>query len=317
MGMLENHRSLRKSSIVAFHRFLLDYRPSTRIIYAFFEGQEDQSVYINHLQSYVYEGWKVQSYCCGNKDSIYEVFKKIDWSRHPRNRILFFVDKDLSDIVGDEYPVEENIYVTGYYSVENYLVTATMLERVLREIYHLDHETAITDIIEKFEINLIKFYEFMIFVISWIVCCRRNAMRPHLNEIKVKKILTFNEYGLLQKIIPYGYKSLLGYFENVCRTKKIHNLHQQMREIQQELGGISNPKVYVRGKYEVAFLVLYVEYIWENLLRMDLGISQKPKIHTSIGLSNVIEILGPRVQPWNDLKSFLTKQINSRSDFTE
>lgn len=317
MGMLEDHRTLRIRSIVTYHRFLIDYRPDARTIYAFFEGQEDQSIYINHLQSNVPEGWNVQSYCCGNKDNVYQVFEKIDWAIHPKNRILFFVDKDLSNIITEDCPNEENIYVTGYYSVENYLVTTTMLERVLREIYHLDQETAITLIIQEFERNLARFYKYIRFVMSWIVCCRRNVIRPHLNGIKVKKLLAFNNDGTLKKVTPEGHKSILGYLEKVCNTKRIENLRIQLKGIQQELETIPNPKVYVRGKYEVAFFVLFINYIWDNLLKMQLGINIKPKIHTSLGLSNVMEILGPRVLPWDDLKSFLSTHFNSLHELAE
>ncbi len=313
MGLLKKHRNLRKSSIVAYHRFLLNFRCQDKAIHAFFEGQEDQSYYINHLQSKVPGDWTVHTYCCGNKDGVYNIFEKIDWKTHPKKKILFFVDKDLSNIIGEKYPIEQNIYVTGFYSIENYLVNSIMLERVLREIYHLEEEKVIGNIIQMFEINLERFYKNIRRNMAWIVCCRRNSIRPQIQSIKIKKIFAFNKEGILTRDTPRGYKNILEYFEHICSTSKIDNLRFQIKEILRQLRGIPNPKDYVRGKFELDFFVLFMKYIWENITKMGIGISRRPKIHTTLGLSNAMEILGPRSMPCESLEAFLLKNISRAS----
>lgn len=313
MGLLKNHRNLRTSSIVAYHRFLLNFRCQEKAIHAFFEGQEDQSYYINHLQSKVPNDWTVYTYYCGNKDGVYNIFEKIDWETHPKEKILFFVDKDLSDIIGEQYPIEQNIYVTGFYSTENYLVNSMMLERVLREIYHLKEEKVIESIIRRFEINLERFYKHIRRNMAWIICCRRNSIRPQLQNIKIKKIFAFNQEGILKRDTPRGYNNILEYCEHVCSTSKIDNLRFQIKETLHQLRGIKNPKDYVRGKFELEFFVLFMNYIWENLTKMGIGISRKPKIHTNIGLSNAMEILGPRSMLCESLETFLLNNISKTS----
>ena len=145
---------------------------------------------------------------------------------------------------------------------------------------------------------------------AWIIFCKKNSMRPQLQSIKLKKIITFNQEGILTRYIPRNYSNILEYWEHVCSIPKINNLRFQIKEILRQLRGISNPKDYVRGKFELEFFVLFLNYIWENLTEMGLGISRKPKIHTTLGLSNSMEILGPRSMSCDALDAFISSNIS-------
>ena len=77
---------------------------------------------------------KFETVAAGSKAACIAVFHRVDWSRHDRRRILFFVDRDYTDFVESLPRISgENVYVTDGYSIENGLIgekTAIALSRL-------------------------------------------------------------------------------------------------------------------------------------------------------------------------------------------
>jgi hypothetical protein len=69
-------------------------------VHAFFEGHDDEVFYRRFLEQYVAAGSRLYGYRCDGKQRVYEAFSQIT-ARYPAIRsVLFFVDKDLDDILG-------------------------------------------------------------------------------------------------------------------------------------------------------------------------------------------------------------------------
>jgi len=102
MSMLEIHAESRESWIVVYDEFLHQYGKSDLIVYGFVEGKDDPSFYRGIIKSQLPDGWNVKLIRAGNKDKVFKVFDEMDWSEKPKNRICFFVDRDLSVFLEEE-----------------------------------------------------------------------------------------------------------------------------------------------------------------------------------------------------------------------
>src|SRR6478672_1634606 len=118
MTFLDELKRARQSPVSAYQQFLLKNRSSSSSLHAFFEGHGDQSFYIGFLHRFISDPKYLYTYKCGKKLNVYETYAKVV-SASPQGIVLFFVDKDFSDILRESYPRSENIYVTDHYSIEN------------------------------------------------------------------------------------------------------------------------------------------------------------------------------------------------------
>ena len=133
--MLKIHSEAMDGPNVAYHEFLLYYRTGEQIVYGFVEGRDDPSFYRGLIESILPVGWKVKIIISGNKEKVYRAFDEMDWSRFPKKRVCFFVDRDLSEFLGGENHSGDNLYVTDNYSIENDFVTFETMESMLEDVY--------------------------------------------------------------------------------------------------------------------------------------------------------------------------------------
>jgi hypothetical protein len=102
---------------------LQQYKSTDNSIHIFHEGKDDPSFYSNYLERGRLKRQRVYYYLFNNKKGVYFHYEKINWLKFKKNRLLFFVDKDLDDILEIKYPHDQNIFVTKYYTIENYLIS--------------------------------------------------------------------------------------------------------------------------------------------------------------------------------------------------
>jgi len=110
----------------AYQEFLLYYKHKGKTLHLFFEGKDDPSFYSGFINEIIindlspHNTYICYSHICGDKYKVYEMYVKIT-NRFTKSRCLFFVDKDFSDYLEQNYPYDEHIYVTDFYSIENFL----------------------------------------------------------------------------------------------------------------------------------------------------------------------------------------------------
>src|SRR5216683_627388 len=118
MRFIDGLRNERESPTAAYHQFLLKASKFPGDVHAFFEGQDDVSFYTNFLHRFTSNSKGIHPYRCGNKRGVYEAHGKVHQMRR-RERVVFFVDKDLSDILNEDWEGSQDIYVTDSSSIEN------------------------------------------------------------------------------------------------------------------------------------------------------------------------------------------------------
>lgn len=304
--MLATHRQARESVLVIVHEFLACFRRGGCAVYAFFEGKQDASFYMNAFQNTVPAEWEIRRWACGSKERVYEVHARLDWNRYPKDAVLFFVDRDLSEYLGEPYNPAPNVYVTDGYSIENDCVTQGVCLRLLQEICGLAElaPQEVDDILRVFEEELHRFHAEVTPIIGWYVCCRRKLLRPCMDNIRMKDVFGVTRARLTVRT-PEDCESLTEYCEQICKVTLDGNGRNDVEAESQRLASSGPPKTYIRGKYEIWFLVEFVNGVYEECVDLFASVKRRPKRHVQLGTGNAAEIIGPRANVPDSLATFL------------
>ena len=292
----------------AFKEFL--HKQEDNSLHIFFEGSDDPSFYSSFIAPYGEKFCGLHFYDCGRKCHVYDTRKRILQRQEQHESessmiCLYFVDKDLSDIL-NECPSESDVHVTDYYSIENYLVTSEMLETVWNEMmnFYGSEKPDFGPVREKFEKELQSFYRVMRKVMVWVIHHRRNDSSPNFKRIKLAEILAFDDDLELTCLLDGGETCLVDYLDSsTCLSTDCDSFHSEETLIQH-----MHPKAYVVGKFELWF---FREFI-KSLVKF---IKDMPNVKVSfnenhLGNNSAISVLGPRMRnPPPSVSDFLERNI--------
>ena len=282
------------------------YRPNDNSIHIFYEGKDDPSFYSNFIEPYKKKNQRLYYYRASNKNSVYQQYSLIDWTTHQKNRILFFVDKDLSDIITNQtYPHDQNIFITKYYSIENYLVTKSLCARCLRELIGLDDDKEINKITKEFIKCLFEFHIELKPLMALILFYRSTGEPVNLNNLDLSLLFDFKK-GVNRKV---GVKDYIIRTIGAKQTITISDLKSNIKI----LNSIKNSKEYVRGKYEIWFFVHFINSI-PNILNQGCQKGDpKFKFKLNFTLNTAVQVLAPRLRIPSELKEFLDNNLKKNS----
>jgi hypothetical protein len=300
MKFADQLRAARMKAGSVLHQFLLELKRNSKFVHAFFEGYEDESFYLNFISAMLPPGYELRAYRCGTKTEVYEAYRKINSRVKNPGQALFFVDKDYSDYLGEAWPTAANIFVTLHYSIENYLVTESVIRRALRELFQMtDSEKALGLLLKRFERVHKRFCQLMIPLTAIIIALRYQKAKVNLNNLQLGNIFEMTLTRIARKRgINDTHKVLLerelavssppGMLKHASHYKSIILKHE--------------PKAFIRGKYEVWMLATYL-----NLVCTELKLKNSANLHKG----SVIQILGPRLAMPEDIRAFLTNNLSA------
>ncbi len=311
-SFLDDLRIARNESAIAYHLFLLKYpRPG---IYTFFEGEGDSSFYANPIRGFNSHNLPLFQFDCNGKEDVLNTYRKIDeksshFSETSQTRILFFVDKDYDDLLGKNAFEAFNIFVTKFYSVENYIVSESMLQVVMEDLFNFNNTHFDFEIIQnKFLTELDKFYELILPITAWIIYLKKSEKRINLKDIKLTNFLKFGE----DISLDYVDTELSIILEKISLSLGVEpepNAITYCKDIIIELQQ-HDPKQITRGKFELWFFVSFIKLLAASLKREVLADHQNLKTHLDIGVGNALHILGPRAVIPEELKEFLKSNLS-------
>lgn len=304
MSFLEKLKNAANSPLSSYIRFLQQYKKDDKSLHLFYEGDDDPSFYTKCITDLIGDEYRLFFYNCKNKGGVYSNHSKIDWRTFKKARAIFFVDKDHSDILGVKYVKSVNIFVTKYYSIENYLVTEYILERILRELIAIDREPLINELKKKFRIQHKRYSNFMLLITSWIIHHRQLKSSLNLNNINLNHLFCFDENLEVQRITKPLSKKVLAYLDEKAKVKTAQNSWKTILSIYRRLVVIRDHKIHLRGKFEVWFLIAFVNAFLNQINSEKKKGEQKYKLKVQITVSNAIAVLGYRIPIPNDLEQF-------------
>jgi hypothetical protein len=277
-------------------------------LHAFVEGHDDCVFYVGFLDARIAAATDLFMYECGKKDEVYRAFDLV--AKDPRDaETLFFVDKDLSDLLGETYRASPEIFVTTWYSVENYLVTRDLLKRAIRDLIRINGIVVDTDsILDHFENQLERFHGMMRVPTAWALYHLEAGRRPIINNINLSYLLTFNEDGELVKQSVGRARRRLAYLDRTCDVSTPTGSSPRIREISRTLEALPS-KQWLRGKFEAWFFIKYLEMAVKNLRTVAREAGGNATMRTAIHEANFVEVLAPRLNEPDDLCEFLNHHI--------
>jgi hypothetical protein len=244
-------RAARSSRAAVVHEFLSQYDPRGRRVHAFFEGHDDEIFHTQFLRPRLPAGYRLTPYRCDGKSKVYAAFEEITRLRPSAKLVLFFVDKDVDDLVGAAWPTDPRIFVTDVYSVENYLVTRQVFERHISTAIRVVGVTFEREaILSHFDRELAEFRKAILPVMAWAIACRRAGRKFQLKTIRVERLVRFTDDCRVRR--ERGRFAQLEKMTQVTTGNQTRALRPQLLELSK-----LEPQRVIRGKWEAWFVVRF------------------------------------------------------------
>jgi hypothetical protein len=314
MGFIDILNRAAEISEASLIKFFQQYRRRDNAIHIFFEGNEDQSFYSNYIDQYFGIDKPRYYYISNGKDNVYQNYKDINWDSYLKNRVMFFVDKDLDDTIGRVRPFDENIFVTKYYSVENYLATANMLEKILREFCFVNEDDVLQKIKNKYIDQQRLFFNKLTMILGWISYCRLNNLNLNLGDFLIGDLFYLDDdFNLRKRKTVDGMKP----FKYICETTGTeHFSFTEIRNMSLIVSQTEDYKTVMRGKYDLWLLFAFydktvrvvipkVNQIIKEHNRKNARKRSRCKIMVPVTLENILLLSAPKLLIPDDLKEFL------------
>ena len=254
--------------------------PESKRILFVVEGKDDIPYYATKCESFLPDGWRIEIINAYSRKKVVEAHNKLDWSTYNKSRILFFIDRDLSDYTGEETPTDGNCYVTSKYSIENDLCTVETYIKTVKFYYHLE------DIDEEDEAALSHFYQscwsefekFSVVLMAKILFWKINKVSSNYSNFKIQNIFTISENSLNLNEEYSDENALLTVF---CKQSGLPFRNDNLSSYIAQLKTLHAPFEFIRGKYIIAFFVKLLKY---TALHSDTILISKRKAKDMIGV---------------------------------
>jgi hypothetical protein len=306
MSFTDLLRNARSSRISVFHKFLTHYDPNSDRIFAFVEGDADEAFYRAQIQRYVPDQRKIYLYNCEGKKGVCDVYADVI-KRYPKcERVLFFFDKDVDDIVSAPWPADPRIFVTECYSIENYVVSRESITRYFKDFVKIRRvDVDLDKVLAHFDEGLRTFHGLMLPVMAWIVVMKRAGSRVHLHDLDPGELFAVTDEGTFRKEKRYAITYLL----RVTQTSAGNSIWKLLRTTCSELKRLP-AKAYVRGKFEAWWFIEFTRCILDGLKRVVEEANGSIRVHSQLNASTFIHLLAGGIQTPARLDAFLTFHTN-------
>lgn len=298
--------------MTVLHEFLLKFRGTTSFCYGFVEGKSDLGFYRTHIEPLLPMGKHLVAIRCKGKKPLLRSLAKFDWGRYPRASIAFFVDRDLSPVVDDIAVVDDNLFVTFGYSVENYCTNPPCFLRVAEELLGLEGLTAneqdlLVHIVEE---NLALFRTVLEPIMGQILLWRRSGTEINLNNAKPWRWFSFA--GATAELKA----------EYADPEKRVHLFASELGVMPDSAGAVAKAAAelqahgetfpFIRGKYELQFFGQCIDKIHEHLPSLVPRYASSPTRHISLLSGTACGIhIPPRSRCPDDLRAFVTRVFSA------
>jgi hypothetical protein len=305
MSMLRIHANALESELPCVHEFRLRYSKNAKVVYGFVEGKEDPSFYRGIIERVLPAEWHIELWPAGSKRNVSRIHRGLDWRSFPKQRICFFVDRDLSDLLGKTIAADRNIYVTHGYSIENEIATRSVCERILSELLgfgrvghdELDQATKL------FESQLERFYGYAAPVMAWILYWQKNGVSASLSNIEMKHLFTLTNGVITAIAAPKGKQSVEQYIHEQCNIVADPTFDNSAERATFAL--LKNRRRFTRGKVVLWFVVQFCNSVHRGAAKLFSGLTQPPKANVVLSVSNGMALIGPRCRTPSSLAAFL------------
>lgn len=291
--------------------YIKDNPISNDSIYIFVEGRTDELFYERFIK-YIYRNYKVFFFDCENKEGVEKLFSrytnlsKQHEDKYPKNRMLFFIDRDYDNGPKDKklIPLEENLFITDYYNFESYLVHEDSIRFIIRKMLWVKDahvKNFIIFYLDKYKV----FKEFHTVVYLWI----KKYAQDKSSGIKRNQIESLFELSkdfniLIKHYSNKDYKELFKILKETYNSNTVYS-SQEFEQILLDKDAIDDitQKRFINGKTDLWFIVwLYTELKRKVNKLSDVAYEMGDLL---LNHENVVYMLSAHIEIPKDIESFL------------
>jgi hypothetical protein len=289
------------------------YQTKAADLFVFFEGHEDLAFFMPELRrSSEQAALSIKSFVCRGKRIVLKLVPTVRRRIDQPWRALFFVDKDVDDFLGTQTRKDPFIYETKCYSIENYLVSEKIFGLIWTELLRLsDSDPRLGKIEQLYKAAHKRFVRSMTPLMAWSIYHRKHGRRPNLKNLDLSKFFRVTANGLLIKE-----KGFLNLLDRQCGIKTPTRSWRSIKLIAQQLQK-HEPKIYIRGKFELWFFVQFVK----SAIQLALTIPppkidpRQPSKTFTLTTENAVATLSGRCLPPPEFVAFI-KDVHAKIDIS-
>jgi len=298
---IDTLRAARDSAVAVLQEFKVAYPQYPDAVHVFYEGQSDRSFYAGYLAKRVTRLSSIRTYDCKGKPQLLKLFSAIKDQYGEPDRLLFFLDKDLDDLLSIETPGDNRVFVTDTYSIENYLVCEDILQRWIDETFRFNGVAFdMSVVLSQFRLQLQRFHRLCTPIMAWALSHRTAGTRPNLSNVQCSQLFYFANGGDVER--QSGALAILDKQAGVVTSAAmIFDIRRNTRQLLNR-----EPKTFVRGKFELWFLIAFIRHIEGVFKALATESYGSVRITTPLHEGNGIELLAPRLPEPPRLSDFLT-----------
>ncbi|NHN24556.1 DUF4435 domain-containing protein [Flavobacterium jejuense] len=311
------------------------YDFNKKTLHVFVEADDDFEFYRKSIE-YIYSGFEILHYPKNGKKNVLSSYNIFNWNLYDKSRILFFVDKDYEDIIGFSSKKDRNVFVTKFYSIENYISSSKVFKYTLENIFKLKNDNLVNEYVDKFENSFKIFENYLMYLTSIILIFRKNNEHMQLNSLKMDDFFILKSVDIFK--LKYRNSEVLKRIKKSsipAKDKAIYKDSKTLESIKKTGADISkinyktilkninllkeynDSKHFIRGKYQLWFFSKCVNNISSISSNINSRIQELNKklpedkkitnINTSIIIneSNIFAILPMKIDKHNDVNIFL------------
>lgn len=309
MGTVDKLRQEREGRTVPLQQFLSEFKKDAKVCYGFVEGKDDLSYYRRIINNQIDTGCNVVLYPCNGKEFVKYVLNEIRKREDiPIDRIVYFMDRDLSSVIDDEnLIIDSHVYITDNYSIENDILNSDTLGAVMQDL--LGFCTMPMGDVEKvkklYDEQLLDFETKMLPIMANIIVWKRKEIKPaNYSQLKINELFRvkdgfLSQIGTDDEIIKKLYKDSQADYSKYSKT----DADNVIREIQEA----SLVHQIVRGKYLAVFFIMFCNSIREEYANV--GISAPTNKGKKLGPGDIMEAIVLRARVPQSLKLFIKNTI--------
>lgn len=283
--------------------------PSSKKLYFIIEGKDDIPFYGTKADEYLPDGWDLKIIPAGNRKKAIEVYYGADWSVYDKQRVMFFIDKDLSDYTGEDTPSDSNVYVTQKYAIENELCTYDTFIKALKYYYGLNdiEEADETTIEHLYSMWWTSFSELAEPIMAQILCWKSNHINSNYANFKIQNVFEIKNKTLQRNEAMHSDDDVI---KELFRQSGIDYSPTDTSEYRDLLNEKHLPEEYIRGKYVLAFFVKALLYISHNSVTV-LPSQKTSRPTISLGYEDAVSKLCGIMRTPADLRVFFEGMNNN------
>lgn len=234
--------SVKKPEVI-YSSFLMKYK--SNVSYCFIEGNDWGYYY----QVYSCHGiTNIVPIVCYGKSNVIRLRDLIN-AKNPMPNTFYLIDKDY-----DEYKIESDLYMTPFYSVENFYASDKFISHLVRtECRYVGGEVLSGEDVDKitriFLDRLNTFLEISIELNAWSFYTKNN-FKFSLTQVKVEDVIKIRleEVSLSLKLAEL--------FEKYIPDEDVSVHAEEIKKIEERFS--KNKFVHCRGKYLLQFVIAFL-----------------------------------------------------------